>query len=241
MSSKQKKSKPLRLILRYAAEVLIIFLGITISFLFDRWREDRQKREDLIELSQSLMMDIGGLKTKLIEERGGSETWIRQLDSLRSQRITNSTTERQLFWFYRLITGQIAFLFESHSPTYLSAANSSLYAELPDSLKNDLYTLYQVRLPFFQLLYNQQGENVTHFRNNVVVTSGADLYHQDATQLRPDLKKLAQELQRPAYGNFINQVIILEREVYALNESNTKYLTVLEKSLLNYITELKDE
>lgn len=224
--------------LRYAAEVFIIFLGITISFLFDQWREERQKRKDLIELSQSLLMDIGGLKAKLSEDLQGSASWIRQLDSLRGQRILKTNSKRQLKWFYELITGQIYFIFEPHSPTYLSAANSSLYSELPDSIKNGLYNLYQVRLPLFELLYNEQRQNVAHFRNNTVVPVGY-FYHDDATQLRPDLEKLALEIQRPAYGNFINQVILLEKEVYKLNESDSKSLRELEASLTRYIEALK--
>lgn len=235
-----KPGRALQLVLRYAAEVIIIFLGITISFLFDQWREERQKKRDLVELSQSLLSDIEGLKVKLKDDLSGSETWLSQLDSLRAQRISNQISERQLSWFYRLVTGQIYFLFEPHSPTYLSAANSSLYSELPDSIKNDLYNLYQVRLPFFQLLYNQQQENITHFRQSTVMPAAVNLYQQETSQLLPDLQKLAQEIRRPAYGNFINQVIIMEREVYKLNESDFESLTVLENSLRNYIGELKD-
>jgi len=238
MRSKFLKPGPVRLVLRYVAEVFIIFLGITISFLFDQWRADRQKRQDLIELSQSLLMDVGGLKAKLTEDLSGSASWLRQLDSLRAQRILKTNSERQLKWFYEMITGQIYFLFEPHSPTYLSAANSSLYSELPDSIKNELYNLYQVRLPLFELLYNEQRQNIAHFRNNTVVPAG-DFYHDDVTDIHPDLKKLAQEIEHPVYGNFINQVILLEKEVYKLNESDFVSLIELEASLRSYIEALK--
>lgn len=241
MFSKLKKSSSVvQLILRYAAEVVIIFLGITISFLFDQWRSERQKKQDLIELSQSLLMDIEGLKIKLKDDLGGSEAWIRQLDSLRVQRTSDHISDRQLSWLYRLVTGQIYFLFEPHSPTYLSAANSSLYSELPDNIKNELYNLYQARLPFFQLLYNQQRENITHFRNNTVMPAQNYLYHSDPIQLQPDLQRLAQEVQRPVYGNFINQIIIMEKEVYKLNEGASEPLTGLENDLRKYINELKN-
>jgi hypothetical protein len=238
LSRLPKPGSVFRLGLKYLAEVIIIFLGITISFLFDQWREEQQKKQDLIELSQSLLMDIKGLKVKLKEDLTGSAAWIGQLDSLRVQRISNQISERQLDWFYKAVTGQTYFIFQPHSPTYLSAANSSLYSELPDTIKNELYGLYQVRLPLFQLLYDQQQENITHFRNNTVVTAVVYLYHQEAS-IRPDFKRLAQEVQRPVYGNFINQIILVEKEVYKLNESSFESLTALENSLRKYIGALE--
>lgn len=236
-----KPGNTFQLLLRYAAEVLIIFLGITISFLFDQWREERQQKRDLIELSESLLMDLESLKAKLHEDLDGSKNWITQLDSLRIQRTSNAYAERQVEWFSKVITGQIFFLFQPHSPTYLSAANSSLYSELPDTIKNELYQLYQVRLPLFQLLYNLQQENITHFRNNTVVSSGIYLYQSETGSSRPDLKKLGLEIQRPIYGNFINQIILMEKEVYQLNAGASESLTGLESSMRSYIRELKDE
>jgi uncharacterized protein YjiS (DUF1127 family) len=239
-SKRMKRGSALQTMLRYAAEVLIIFLGITISFLFDQWREDRQQKRDLTELSESLLMDIGSLQAKLKEDLAGSENWIAQLDSLRIQRTSKTFSDRQLAWFSKVITGQIFFLFQPHSPTYLSAANSSLYSELPDTIKNELYTLYQVRLPLFQLLYNLQQENITAFRNSTVVPAPVYLYQPDGSGPRPDLQMLAQEISRPVYGNFINQVILMEKEVYQLNEDASASLTKLESSLRHYIRELKD-
>jgi hypothetical protein len=44
-----KTNSTSKIILRYLAEITIIFLGITISFLFDQWREEIKKKNDLIE------------------------------------------------------------------------------------------------------------------------------------------------------------------------------------------------
>jgi len=63
-----KSSSITQLILRYVAEIIIIFVGITVSFIFDQWREDIKKKKDLVELSQALLTDIDALKIKLKEE-----------------------------------------------------------------------------------------------------------------------------------------------------------------------------
>lgn len=229
-----------QLLLRYIAEIIIIFLGITISFLFEQWREEKRQQKELIELSESLLTDIDALKTKLKEDLSGSTAWIRQLDSLRTQRTSERISERQVKWFYRLVTGQIIFLFDPYSPTYMSAAGSGLIHELPDSIKHQLYNVYRIDLPFFQLLYNQQQESITNFRNNIILPANEYLYQKEASSVSLDVMLLAKEIQRPVYGNFINQIILTEQKVYKMNEETFDALAALEESLRKYIDTYKE-
>jgi len=235
-----KTSNILQLLLRYLAEVIIIFLGITISFVFEQWREEQRKQKEVIELSESLLADINALKTKLTQDADGSAAWISQMDSLRMQRTSDNISNRQMTWFYKMVTGQYFFLFDPYSPTYMSAAGSRLLIELPDSLRNRLYELYRVELPLFQLLYDQQQENINNFRNLTMVPSNAYLYNTNASPLGPDLKVLANEIKRPVYGNFINQVILTEEQVYKLNKETITTLSTLENNLTTYINKLKE-
>lgn len=234
------KSNVTRQIIKYIAEVVIIFVGITFSFLFDQWREEREQKKELIELAQSLLTDVGALKSKLKNDLGGSTQWISQLDSLRLQRTSGKFKDKQLKWFYKMVTGQILFLFDPYSPTYMAAATKGSLHELPENIKNQLYKLYRVQLPFFQLLYNQQQENIINFRNSSMVPESSYFYTSEASQLIPDLTAIAKELQKPAYGNFINQVIITEKEVYRLNEDAYNTLVTLENSLIEYVNNSKN-
>jgi uncharacterized protein YjiS (DUF1127 family) len=228
-----------KLLLTYLVEVIIIFLGITISFLFEQWREEARQKKELIELSESLLADIDALKAKLADDRSGSSAWISQLDSLRIQRSSGEMSERHLTWFHKMITGQFVFLFDPYSPTYMSAAGSGLVHELPDSIRNQLYDLYRVQLPFFQLLYDQQQANVTNFRNQTLVPANTYLYRTEPSAISPDLNMLFKEIQRPVYGNFINQVIITEKKVYEMNKDAFDTLIDLQGSLRNYIDAVK--
>jgi hypothetical protein len=222
-------------LLRYLAEVVIIFLGITISFLFEQWREGNRRTKEVIELSRSLLDDIDVLKAKLLSDLGGSTQWINNLDSVRVQRISNTISERQLDWIYRVTTGQEAFIFDSYSPTYIAAVNSGIINELPDSINDQLYQVYRVDLPFFQLMYDQQQQNITNFRDNMLVNTDVYLYQKDSPQVSLDPTTFRNELQRPLYGNFINQVIITEKEVYKVNSGTYKALTKVQTNLRNYI------
>jgi uncharacterized protein YjiS (DUF1127 family) len=227
-------------LLTYLVEVIIIFLGITISFLFEQWREEKQQQKELVELSESLLTDINALKTKLTDDLGGSADWISQLDSLRIQRNAGKISERQLGWFCEMVTGQNMFLFDPYSPTYMSATGSGLTHELPDSIRSQLYELYRIRLPFFQLLYDQQHESITNFRNHTMVPGKIYLYRTDASPIRIDFNLLAKEVNQPVYGNFINQIILTEQKVYQLNEEAFVTLNRLQGSLQNYINKVEE-
>ena len=205
-----KLNSPLRLILRYLVEVSIIFLGITIY------------------------------KKKLSNDLEGSTEWIRQLDSLRVQRTSNRISEPQLNWLHELVTGKEVVLFDSYSPTYSAAASSGLMNELPDTIRNQLYLLFQGQLPYFKLVYDQQQENITHFRNIIMIPANTYLYQKDTSHIRLDLQKFGQEIQRPVYGNFINQIIILEKTVYRINEEIFGSLTALEGNLRKYLKDMKE-
>jgi len=222
-------------LLRYLAEIVIIFVGITCSFLFDQWREEKREKKELIELSKSLLSDIEALKGKLQGDLYGSNLWINQLDSLRKQRAIHKFSDRQLLWFYEAISGQVIFLFDPYSPTYMSALAKGSANELPEDIRNPLYKLYRIQLPFFQLLYEQQQENITNFRNTTVTLMNSDLYNNQDADFKPDMQVLANEVLRPVYGNFINQVITTEKSVYKLNEESFKTLLALESSLKEYV------
>lgn len=225
-------------LLIYLVEVIIIFLGITISFVFDQWRDEKRQRKELIELSESLLTDIDALKAKLTLDRDGSSRWISELDSLRMQRTSGKISERQLTWFFKMATGQFIFLFDPYSPTYMSAVGSGLIHELPDSIRNQLYDLYRVQLPYFQLLYDQQQQNITNFNNTTIIPADSFLFTNDSTSIQPDLNLLVKKVQQPVYGNFINQVIVTERIVYQWNQKSFETSTVLQNSLQKYMDEI---
>lgn len=239
--TKLKFKNIFRPVLKSLAEIVIIFLGITISFLFEQWREENQERKELIELTKSLLTDAETVKARLISDLKGTEQWLGQLDSLRADRESNTYSTKQLTWFYSLIIGKEFGLFDPNSPAYLSAVSSGMIDKLPDSVQSQIYSVYQTRLRYFQFLYNQQQESITHFRNNILVPANTYLFHQGSSSAEVDLKKLAIEMQRPIYGNFINQIISTENVIYKRNLTTTKSVERLIEVLLNYLNALETE
>jgi hypothetical protein len=225
----------------YVVEIAIIFIGITISFLFDQWREENRQKEELIVLAESLLRDAEIGKAHLATDLAGTNRWISNLDSLRMQRDSQTIKESQLIWFYNMLTGKTFGLFDSKSPAYLSAISNGLLTKLPDSIQLEIYDIYEAKLPDFQYLYDQQLETIKYFRNEQMIHSNEYLYHTNASMVRIDLKKFAQEVQLPIYGNFINQIITAEVVVRDKNIKLREDFDSIIKTLRAYIEVLKTQ
>jgi nitrogen fixation-related uncharacterized protein len=223
----------------YFVEIAIIFIGITISFLFEQWREDNRQKQDLIGLAESLIRDAEIGKAHLESDLNGTDTWLINLDSLRIQRDLEKISDSKLFWFYNLLIGKEFGLFDSKSPAYLSAISSGLLTKLPDNIQIKIYNVYESKLPDLQHLYDQQNETAKYFRNEIMIHSSTYLYHKNASTVSIDLKMFAHEVQQPIYGNLINQILSAEKVIRSRNIKITEDLDSIIRTLRDYIELLK--
>jgi hypothetical protein len=223
----------------YFVEIVIIFIGITISFLFEQWREENREKQELIALAESLIRDAEIGKAHLTSDLKGTNKWLQNLDSLRIQRDQQKLNESELLWFYNLLTGKEFGLFDSKSPAYLSAISSGMLTKLPDSIQIKIYSVYESKLPDLQHLYEQQNETATYFRNEIMVQSDSYLYHTHTSEVSLDVNKFAREVQQPMYGNLIHQFLAAEKIIRSRNIKITSDFDSIIKSLHNYINVLK--
>ncbi|MBS1555568.1 MAG: hypothetical protein JSU09_11625 [Bacteroidetes bacterium] len=226
-------------LLTYFVEIVIIFIGITISFLFEQWREENRQKQELIELAESLIRDAELEKAHLQSDLKGTNNWLQNLDSLRIQRDVENIGESELLWFYQLLIGKEFGLFDRNSPAYLSAINSGILIKLPDSIQRKIYNVYESKLPDLQHLYEQQNETANYFRNQIMIQSKTYLYHKQASTISIDLKKFAHEVQQPVYGNLINQFFTAEQIIQKSNIKITNDFESVIRSLRDFIEVLK--
>ncbi len=222
-------------LLVYLVEIIIIFIGITISFLFEQWREDNRQKQELIGLAESLIRDAKIGKAHLESDLKGTNTWLQNLDSLRIQRDLGKIGESELFWFYNLLAGKEFGLFDSKSPAYLSGISSGLLTKLPDSIQIKIYNVYESKLPDLQHLYDQQNKTAEYFRNEIMIHSKAYLYQKNVSTLAIDLKEFADEVQQPIYGNLINQFFTTESVIRDKNIKITNDFDLILRDLHEYI------
>lgn len=238
LNNQKFKSIYQRLIV-YFVEIAIIFIGITISFLFEQWREENRQRQELIELAESLIRDAEIGKAHLESDLRGTNIWLQNLDSLRIQRDLEKIDESKLVWFYNLLTGEEFGLFDSKSPAYLSAISSGLLTKPPDTIQIKIYSVYENKLPDLQHLYEQQNETAKDFRNQSMIHSNTYLYDKNATTVIIDLEKFAHEVQQPSYGNLINQFFTAEKVIRNRNIKLTEDFDSIIRILRDYHKLLK--
>jgi hypothetical protein len=229
----------LKILFRYLAEIVIIFIGITISFAFEQWREEQRQKDSLIELTKSLLNDTKIARTELSRDQPESAMWIARLDSIRTYAPQKNLSPQQLEWFYYLATGQFTFLFEAHSATFESASATSLWNQLPDTIRTKVYRVYNNKLQYASLLYDQQQENITHFRLGMLESDGLLLPAANPTDSGPDYAAFSNIITQKNWQNLANQAWITERKCYKQNEEAIAAMLELEKDLEMYLKQLR--
>lgn len=79
----RNQDRRLRYGVRALAEVAIIFTGITISFLFDGWKQDRELLARKTAMVKAIMTDLTTKKEEFLSDTPSCTIWINSLDSLR--------------------------------------------------------------------------------------------------------------------------------------------------------------
>ena len=223
----------LRILFRYLTEILIIFIGITISFAFEQWREDERQKDALVEITKSLLNDTKTARQELLQDQPESGMWIARTDSIRVFGTQKKLSAQQLDWFYSLGTGQFTFLFEAGSPTFKSVSSTSQWNEFPDTIRTKIYRVYNNKLQYAALLYNQQMENITHFRLRLLESESS------FASANPDYTALSAMIAQENWQNLANQVWITERKCHIQNEAAIKAMQELEKDLEEYLRQLQ--
>ena len=62
------KKKRLKLLKKYTFEILVIFVGITLSFMFDEWRSNRQEKVNQRQLFETISIQLSQTKITLLQE-----------------------------------------------------------------------------------------------------------------------------------------------------------------------------
>ena len=200
-----------RLIGRYTAEIAIIFIGITISFLFDQWRSERAGLKAQEEFLESLITDLKAKKDELTYDNPQAKLWIQRLDSIQKFRSSGKVSEKQLIWFHSIMLRGGTFFFNSSTPTFTGAIGTPVWQSLADSTKRHIYHVYMEDLEWNHLAYRQLSETMNLFRNSEMTANGILSLNLSEESSQQDLDAFAREIARPPYGGVIQNIIAGEK------------------------------
>jgi hypothetical protein len=141
----------------YTAEVLVIFLGITFSYLFDEWRDERKDRVAEAKLLRQFQKELA-LKLKEVKldaEDKALDTLVAKVDSVTGigwgalaagQKIQIRYSD--FIYFVNNAVQLKRYLFVPATPSYESANAGNLWPLIPDSIKA---ALYEINLKYINL------------------------------------------------------------------------------------------
>jgi hypothetical protein len=146
MSEQPTNRKIKDTVLQYVFEIMVIFIGISISFLFDEWRDNRKDRE----LERKHLMDV---KSNLQQD-----TFVLSQMIAGSQIYANSSRKLATFKNDSEISDSLDFYIDHASSYSILMANKTAYEEIKqtghssiitnDSLKKFILQHYTLVIPY---------------------------------------------------------------------------------------------
>lgn len=162
----------------YIGELIIIFLGITLSWWFEEWRQEKQERQlevqHLINLRSNLETDSMTMNSELLDMKES----MRRLKAL-EKAIQNNQTDSLGFYLRSMIMVAEFHPNDSEFEVIKSTGDIGLIAD--DTLRRDIMTLYEVvygqvtfrvELNHQAVISNNWDYAVNNFDLNKVMRSG---------------------------------------------------------------------
>lgn len=136
------KIKTTKLLGRHLTEIVVIFIGITISFMFDGWRENVSRAQTQEEFVQSLISDLKFKAEEMESESKSASSFCLNAERLfqsiqNNEKISNARIENLLSSY-----NSDNNFFQSSTPTFNSSAASEQFQQLPDSLRRKIFEMY---------------------------------------------------------------------------------------------------
>jgi hypothetical protein len=77
---------------KYVYEVVVIFVGITLGFLFDEWRDRRIEEKERLELKQSMKAELIRIKSFFVDEQSGFSDQVAQINEYLTTGISDTSS-----------------------------------------------------------------------------------------------------------------------------------------------------
>ncbi len=223
---------------RYFAEIVIIFIGITISFLFDEWREEKSNQQKESEFIESLLGDLRYKKDEIQTEADGIREFMLNSDTLltclQKDKILN---ERLIGYILNSYDFDNNF-FNAATPSFSASIAPDQYHGLPDSLRREIFEIYG-SFDFLRLYFETVDKARFNFKSNNMTTAGIFNAHRvillkGDTLQKPDYVKIRQYFHSDELLNNMQLILNYERDKAAIIQSIDRRIDTLVVKLRVY-------
>lgn len=154
----------------YLLEIVTIFIGITLSFAFEEFRQARNEKHNRQEIIQSMISDIEFKKKEIQDDIVAYEWQYKIIDSCLWLARHGQHVPRQLAEdMYAVITVDYAY-FETSTPTFSSLTSTGIWQQLPDSLRREIYNSYHQSFTYLNKMYSKGAEYSSYIQQHYLVS-----------------------------------------------------------------------
>lgn len=158
-------------VLGYLVEIVTIFIGITLSFVFEDYRQARNERSNRNELIKSLIIDV---EFKKREIKGDIDAIVWQYKTIDSclwfVRQGKKAPPRLLRNLYSVMNADFSH-FEASTPTFLSLTSTGVWQQLPDSLRRQIYNSFNHDFIYLNTMYKKAAEYSSFIQEHYLVAN----------------------------------------------------------------------
>lgn len=181
---------------RYGFELVVIVLGISLSFAVENWRQDREDAKTQRKVLIALADDLENLASEMQDD---SAFFASTVSYLLKMEKGVTLTQQEIEVGMTLVWQNQYSMLNAELPSYQSAVSSKAWIEMPDTLRFKLTSLVRVRLPFVANRYTVHSQD---FRDKLDQTDLASCLEHPAflsstSSTEVDANCLRQKLQQP--------------------------------------------
>ncbi|HTH57163.1 MAG TPA: hypothetical protein VL728_14030 [Cyclobacteriaceae bacterium] len=156
-------------VISYLIEIVTIFIGITLSFVFEDYRQARNERNNRKEIVKSLIIDIDFKKREIKEDLNAIEWQYKTIDScLWFARQGKKAPLRLLSDLYSVMNADYSH-FEASTPTFLTLTSTGVWQQFPDSLRRRIYNSFNHDFIYLNTMYKKAAEYSSFIQEHYLV------------------------------------------------------------------------
>lgn len=215
---------------KYLLEIVSIFIGITLSFAFEEFRQSRDERSKRKEIIRSLIADID---FKANEIRNDKEAIIWQyttIDSCLWFADNAKEVPKRLIRDLHSVSAADFSHFEPTTPSFLSLTSTGIWQQLPDTLRRRIYNSYNGDFTLLTMMYHKAADYSSFIQQHYLVARSLMKPLNNDPDFASTRKALADPQFRSALLLFRNQN---ENTIHPLDRS-LRHLQRLSASLKVY-------
>jgi|GEM_PF-2881335 len=194
---------------KFFGEIAIIFIGITLSFLFDEYRESRKTEHAKAEIIRSLLSDMASKKKELTNDIVSVQQSIDLIDTClflaqHNMTIADPPVEK-LIWSISYDYGG----FETSTPSYVGLSTSGIWQQVPDTVRTMIFDLYRIEYAFVQSAILKSYDYVTHLKITYFTSHHFDFKNTTTSSIRLEtvdtnlVRELTKCLKDPEFASAI--------------------------------------